>query len=275
MSALEDRLDDLRARAARTAPVRALARRGIGQDKLAMLLFLSLLHITAAPDLASLAAPAAAVLAGVAVDGAARLIRGERRFPAGAAITGLIVAGIVFPGATVTAAAVTSGSVLLKDLVRWRGRNVFNPAALGLVVAAAAGTSLVWGIAGAPFELLLALGLATAAWAGVHDTAAAFLGAHWLVQAALSPAAVAAAPLAPVDGRPLFFGLVMVVEPVTGPNTRSRRLVYGAGVAVLAALLQLAAPALPGTVSPLFADTLLLALLAGNLAHRLASAVRG
>lgn len=266
MGALEDRLDDLRARAARTAPVRALARHGVGQDKAVMFAFLALLHLAAAPDLAALAAPAAAVLAGVAVDGGYRWLRGQRRFPAGAAITGLIVGGIVFPGATVTAAGVTAAAIVLKDVVRWGGRNVFNPAALGLVLAAAAGVPLIWGIAGAPLPLVVLLGLAAAAWADVHDTAVAFLGAHWIVQAALAPATVAAAPLAPVTGRALFFGLVMVVEPVTGPNARSRRIAYGAGVAVLAALLQVSAPSLP--------DALLVALLVGNLVARAVSATR-
>lgn len=268
---LRDHRDAARRRIMSTGYMRLLSKHGLPMDKLTMTVLLVVLHIAAShPRFSALLTPITAVGAGITVDLLHDHVRGGHGVPGGAIITGLIVGGIVFPGNLSMAAGITALAMALKHIVAVDGRNLFNPAALGLYAGAAVlGTGLTWWVAGTP--LVFALGLLSTAWLGIWGVALSFLLTYWALTAVLMPdmlfgPGVTLASL--FTGRLVFFAFIMVVEPVTSPNQTWSRVVYGAAVAVLAILFQLAAPLLPAWSGPLLADTLLLALLVMNAVHR-------
>ncbi len=159
-------------------------------------------------------------------------------------------------------ALVAVGSLLTKYLIRWRGRQVFNPSNLGLVVAfLALGSDQVepldlwW----SPLTLsmvtaywvILAGGLLAAERTGLLELAAAF----WVTFVAGAGALASSGhcvttgwSVAPVcDDRfflliatspeVLIFSLLMVTDPRTVPTGRIARRVFGAAVATLATIL--------------------------------------
>lgn len=257
---VQQRRVELRQQADGTPPMRFLARLGVAPDKVYMATVLSVFFVAAAGMqvqyyIAAVVATAAAAL----VDTVGRRLRtGGWRFPGGSGITALIVAGIIPSTDLVVVAGVAGGAIVLKHLIAPEGRNVFNPAALALVLAATLwGTGLLWWVASTPFVLVL--GLALVLWLGLEDVAFSFLAVYGILLMLMGPG------LAGLQGRVLFFAFVMVVEPVTSPNRFRSRLLYGAGIAVLAVLLSAAGPTIAGVA---LADTLLAALLVGNLLHR-------
>lgn len=264
LEVLRERRRAARQRVEKTAPMQLLMHHGIAPDKTYMATMLGVLLVAAAgiDPRAYLAAGAAAVAA-AGVDAVGRRMRdGHWQLPAGSGITALIVAGILSPARPLTVAGVAAGAIALKHLFAPGGRNVFNPAALGLVLAAmVAGTGLQWWIASTPFVLLL--GLLIVLWLGLEDVAFSFLAVHG------GMLLLTGQGLAALQGRVGFFAFVMVVEPVTSPNRTRSRVVYGAGVALLAAALSALNPLLGRATGVLLPDTLLVALLLMNALHRI------
>jgi Na+-translocating ferredoxin:NAD+ oxidoreductase RnfD subunit len=157
-------------------------------------------------------------------------------------------------------------SLLSKHLLRWRGRHVFNPSNLGLVVVFLAfGTRIVnpqdlwWG----PMSVGLGLALALIVIGGVTIVVRlrmlALVAAFWLTFAAATGLVTASGhcmvarwSLNPVCGGSfwwvlalspeiLVFMFFMITDPKTTPSGRVAQVVYGAAVGFLAALA--AAPA--------------------------------
>jgi Na+-translocating ferredoxin:NAD+ oxidoreductase RnfD subunit len=190
---------------------------------------------------------AAAVAAAMLLD--APILRwrgGAWELPSGALLTGLIVAMVLSPTAPWYAAAVASAvGVLAKYVVRTRSANVFNPAALGIVVVHygfGAGQSW-WGALGDVTPLAVALLVAT----GVFITdrvnklplVLAFLGEYFLIFTAAAflrdPARVAEIFRPPDVQAVLFFAFFILTDPPTSPVRYGEQMIAAPIVAVSSA----------------------------------------
>lgn len=261
---MRKRRQALRNRVNQIPPMQFLMHRGIGPDKTLMALLLSILFVTAAgTQFQHYIAAVIAIAAAAVVDALGRRFRtGRWQFPAGSGITALILAGILPSTDLIAVAAVAGGAIALKHLLAPEGRNVFNPAAFGLVLAATfGGTGLLWWIASTPFILIL--GLVLVLWLGLEDVAFSFLGVYAVLMV------LTGAGLGAIQGRVLFFAFIMTVEPVTSPNQARIRAAYGAGIAVLAVAISATTPDIARLLGTAPVDPLLIALLGMNLLHRL------
>jgi Na+-translocating ferredoxin:NAD+ oxidoreductase RnfD subunit len=187
------------------------------------------------------------------------------RFPDAAIVTGLFLA-LLFPPVVplIAAGAATLGAVGLRHILRARGRPWFNPAAAGLILGAVAfGLAPAWW--GAISEGWVLLAGATLfiwnlpRWRLPVAFLAAFAGFTTLgrVVYTVGSGAIVSShvlALAVADPTLLFFGLLMVAEPRTGPSRAQFGWIYGVVIAAAAAFLPLALPTL----------ALPLALLVGN-----------
>jgi Na+-translocating ferredoxin:NAD+ oxidoreductase RnfD subunit len=172
-----------------------------------------------------------------------RLRKGKWVFPDGALLTGLFVAMIISPFdhwwvATVTAAI----GVASKYLFRIRTANVFNPAALALVVSFYAFHSRQswWGalpeLPAAAAAVLFVVGVFITDRVNKIPAMLAFLGVYFLLVTVTSfvgdPARVAGLYRAPDAHTALFFAFFMVTDPPTSPPKARDQLLFGALVAV-------------------------------------------
>jgi Na+-translocating ferredoxin:NAD+ oxidoreductase RnfD subunit len=175
------------------------------------------------------------------------------RFPDPAIATGLFLALLLPPVVPLAPAiATTIAAISLRHVLRYRGRPWFNPAALGVLVAALFfGVSPAWW--GAISEMLVvAGGIALLIGSrGSWSIALAFLGVYagmaslQRVIVSLGTGAIVSPRvlfLTALDPTVLFFGLFMVVEPRTAPTEPTVRFAYAVGVAAAAALLPLVFP---------------------------------
>jgi len=155
-------------------------------------------------------------------------------------------------------------SMASKYLIRWRGRHIFNPSNLGLVVAfVALGPKLtepqdLWWIPPGPWLIVtyavLVIGGLLIAWElrllGLELAFMAGFAAFTAVALALVPdhCMVASWHVAPMCGRELWqilvtspellvFGLFMIPDPRTVPDGPVARVAFGMMVAILAVLL--------------------------------------
>lgn len=262
----------VRDRFIRGAGLNRFARYGVPYRQVLMLLQLTVIVVVQAVSLGVSILPVVGAVGAALVVGSVYRAWQYPRYmvPGGALITALIVAGIVLSGDVVAAAGVTVLALGLKYVIRPGGRNVFNPAALGLYVAALVfGVGLTWWGAGS--VLVLVLGVVTAYLVKVHDILFSFLVPYWLLTFLLVPETVpqsAGAVVGLAQSYVTFFAVIMVVEPVTSPDRQRSRVAYGLGVAVIAATLPVIASVLPAVVTQLFVDHLLLALLVMNAVHR-------
>jgi len=155
-------------------------------------------------------------------------------------------------------------SMASKYLIRWRGRHIFNPSNLGLVLAfVALGPKLtepqdLWWIPPGPWLIVtyavLLIGGLLIAWElrllGLELAFMAGFAAFTALALALVPdhCMVASWHVAPMCGRELWqilvtspellvFGLFMVPDPRTVPDGRVARVAFGILVAILAVLL--------------------------------------
>lgn len=196
--------------------------------------------------------------------------------PYSAAITGLILALIADTTAPWHALFVIAlAAVAQKQLIRFGGRHVFNPAAFGLVTgwflfgsypswwAASlyASNPLAWN------NLLLYAGLAGILYvSGYKYKRYVTIGAFLLVFTLLFPlvagfSSIASLALTVVSPGTLFYAFLMLPEPMTSPVIPYRQLVYGAVVAGLNVGFTYLGVQM-GMVMP---DSSLVALLAGNM----------
>lgn len=159
-------------------------------------------------------------------------------------------------------AATAALSLLSKYVIRWRGEQVFNPSNLGLLVCfVLVGTRIVnpldfwWAPLGLPLVLAYAviivggvaigrrLGLVTmslafwvtfAAGMGILAGSGHCIRARWSLTPVCGTSLWTNVALSP---EVLVFLFFMVTDPSASPRNSRRRVVFGVGVAVLAALL--------------------------------------
>jgi Na+-translocating ferredoxin:NAD+ oxidoreductase RnfD subunit len=173
-----------------------------------------------------------------------RIWKGKWFFPSGAILTGLIVAMILSPREPWYVAAVTSGiAVGSKYLFRVRTANVFNPAALALVVTFYMFDTAQnwWGALAEMPPLALAVLLITGAFITQRvnrvPVVLAFLGSYYLLITLTAfvgdPARVAELYRAPDLHAALYFAFFMVTDPPTSPHAHRDQVTYGVIVAVV------------------------------------------
>ncbi len=186
-----------------------------------------------------------AVLAAMVVD--APMLRwreGAWVFPDGALLTGLIVAMVLSPFEPWYVPAVTSAlAVSSKYVIRTRSANVFNPAALALVVTFYLFDTQQswWGalpeVAPAALVALFATGLFITQRVNKLPVVLSFLGVYYLLFTVAAfvgdPRGVAEVYRAPDLQAALFFAFFMVTDPPTSPPKHPDQIVYGAMVAVV------------------------------------------
>jgi Na+-translocating ferredoxin:NAD+ oxidoreductase RnfD subunit len=188
---------------------------------------------------------ATAAAVAIVVDAPIMWIRNERwSFPDGALLTGLIVAMILSPNEPSSIVALTTVvSVWSKYLLRSGAANVFNPAALGLVVTFygfSTGHSW-WGALGELPPVASCALLATGAFIGKHvrklPAIVAFLLTFYLVATVAAvvgdPTAVAELFRRPDVNAALFLAFFMLTDPPTSPPKTKDQPLYGAIAAVI------------------------------------------
>ena len=192
---------------------------------------------------------AAAALAAMLVDAPVLRVRdGTWSFPSGALLTGLLVAMVLSPfGPWYVAAIASMLGVASKYVVRGRSANVFNPAALALVVAYYlfdAGHSWWGALPELPLAALVALfatGLYIADRVNKMPAVLAFLGVHFLLFTLTAflgdPAHVAEMYREPDLHAALFFAFFMVTDPPTSPPKAREQIVFGVITAVVSYLV--------------------------------------
>jgi len=159
-------------------------------------------------------------------------------FPQSAMISGLFIGGLltqnlqwyiyVFAGA----AAIAS-----KHLIKSRGKNIFNPANLGiLVVSIVFGAMHSWWIS-SPIILVLVFGIFMIWRLRRFDLAMSFLISYYLINSVVELSKgngfndVYSTILN--GGIIYFFSMYMLIEPKTNPSQKKQRIIYGVLVAVL------------------------------------------
>ena len=169
----------------------------------------------------------------------------EWQFPSGALLTGMLVAMVLSPFQTWHIAAVAAAiAIVSKYIARTRSANVFNPAALALVITyyvfqGRTGQSW-WGALSEmhPIALtaLFATGLFITSRVNKLPAVLAFLGCYYLLFTIASftgdPAHVAGIYRAPYLQMALFFAFFMVTDPPTSPPKQRDQIVFGVIVAV-------------------------------------------
>lgn len=196
-----------------------------------------------------------------------RMMRGRWVFPSGAILTALFVAMVLSAQTPWHVVCLTSAlAVVSKYIVRTRAGNVFNPAALALVVLFPvfhAGQSW-WGalpeVAPVIQVLLVVAGVFIADRVNRMPMVLAFLGVYYLLFTVTAfvgdPARVAEVFRAPDLEAVLFFAFFILTDPPTSPVKYADQVFCGALVAIASyAVFELA-----GAVT-----YLLIAVLAGNV----------
>jgi Na+-translocating ferredoxin:NAD+ oxidoreductase RnfD subunit len=174
-----------------------------------------------------------------------RVRRKRWHFPDGAIITGLIVGMILTPVTSLAVAGTTSAiAIASKYIARTHTANVFNPAALALLISFVAfGTGQDWWGAlpeAGPVALaaLFAAGVIVLQKVNKLPVALSFLGAYYAVVTVTSfvgnTATVAELYRAPDVQAALFFAFFMISDPPTCPPAYRDQLIYGCIVGVVA-----------------------------------------
>jgi Na+-translocating ferredoxin:NAD+ oxidoreductase RnfD subunit len=169
--------------------------------------------------------------------------RNKWEFPDGAVLTGLFVAMVLSPHQPWYVAACTSAAAIVtKHLFRTRSANVFNPAALGIVVTfylLDTGQSW-WGalpeIAPAALVVLFVTGVFITDRVNKMPLVLVFLGVYFLLFAVTSfasdPGRVAEIFRAPDLHAALFFAFFILTDPPTSPVKYADQVVCGVIVAI-------------------------------------------
>jgi Na+-translocating ferredoxin:NAD+ oxidoreductase RnfD subunit len=189
---------------------------------------------------------AAAILTGAALD--APILRWRKQaweFPSGAVLTGLIVAMVLSPFEPWYIAGLTTAlAVVSKYVVRTRSANVFNPAALALVLTFYpfhTGQSW-WGalpeVGWTGIAALVATGIYIADRVNKMPLVLAFLGAYYLLFTvtafASDPRWVSEMYREPDVQMVLFFAFFILTDPPTSPARYRGQVICGVIVAVTA-----------------------------------------
>jgi Na+-transporting NADH:ubiquinone oxidoreductase subunit NqrB len=175
-----------------------------------------------------------------------RLWKLPRFEPKSALISGLSLCLLLRTNHPHWAMVVAVVAIASKFALRWRGKHVFNPTNIGIVVALLAGVPVwaspgQWG-SGAFFGFLLACaGTVVVTRAARADITLAFLAAVALIQ--FGRAAWLGQPWAvPLhrleNGALLLFAFFMISDPRTTPDSRAGRILFAFLVALGAAFVQ-------------------------------------
>lgn len=194
---------------------------------IATLLVLAVLTFDPANIAQLVAAPLAAAVLDFLLDWK---IDKRKGFPYHGLITGLIVALLITPS-PLYAVAAAAIAIALKYVIRYKKRNIFNPAALSLFILSFFGIATAWW--GVLHWIVVPLGLLVAYRIRRLETSLSFLLVYFLSIYAIKG-------ILPFDDyTAFFFAFVMVLEPVTSPFTRNGKLIFGGAVALLGVSLPL------------------------------------
>lgn len=177
--------------------------------------------------------------------------------PLSALITGLIIALIIDPNAAwYQVAIICALSMGFKNFVRFEGRHIFNPAAIGLFLG---GVIFNLGVSwwGASFQIIQ-----TNFWPFLILLTPAFVSFYRMrrfgsILSFLLTYNILSSFKLIFDPTTIFFSLVMLPEPMTSPFNLKRQILYGAAIAVAVFALSFVPITLP--------DILIPALLFGNM----------
>ncbi len=218
---------------------------------LLLLLFAPLLLVAVPAEGVRRVGPSLVAAAAVAMLVDAPILRardGRWTFPSGALLTALIVAMVLSPTAPWYVAAVASAiGVVAKYMARTRSANVFNPAALGIVVtyyAFGAGQSWWGALGGLPpvaVVLLFGTGIFIADRVNKMPMVLVFLGAYYLMLTAAAfvgdPSRVVEVFRPPDSQAALFFAFFILTDPPTSPVRYRDQMICALIVAVSSVLV--------------------------------------
>jgi Na+-transporting NADH:ubiquinone oxidoreductase subunit NqrB len=184
--------------------------------------------------------------------------------PLSALISGIGLCTLLRTGGPLPALAAAGIAIASKFVLRWRGKHLFNPTNLALVVMLATGTGWIspgqYGHVAFAALLMVCVGLTVVSKAARADVTLAFLATYaailfgrslWLGE----PMTI---PLHRLQsGLLLQFAFNMISDPRTTPDSRAGRLLFGALVALGAGIVQFALYRTNGPVWSLAAFTLL------------------
>jgi Na+-translocating ferredoxin:NAD+ oxidoreductase RnfD subunit len=180
-----------------------------------------------------------AALACSVIDLAVSRIHAKRKLkiPYTAIITGIIIGSVAPSNAGIILLVLASAiAVLSKHFIKMKSSNIFNPAALGLLISLVVfGVGDQWWIA-APIPILAICAYdARRLYTGVSFSVAMFAAALILNHfAGLHSLAALWTAVISVN---YFLAFIMVSEPKTSPNKRHVQIIYGVGIAVMVSLM--------------------------------------
>lgn len=197
-----------------------------------------------------------------------KLWRLPRFDPLSALISGIGLCTLLRTDGVALAVFAAALAIASKFVLRWRGKHLYNPTNLALVVMLVTGTGWIspgqYGHVAFVALLMWCMGLTVVCKAARSDVTLAFLGAYaailfgrslWLGE----PMSIPIHRLQ--SGLLLQFAFNMISDPRTTPDSRAGRVLFGALVAVGAGIVQFVMFRTNGPVWSLAACTLLVPLL--------------
>ncbi len=210
---------------------------------------------------------AAAVLFGSVIETIAKkyFLNQKPSIPFSGIITGLIIGSIVPPEASILLIFLASLiGVISKLFLKFKGSNIFNPAALGLITSLflfrvgdewwVASNYNVFGVAITLTPILIILAYKAKRLPLALSFAIVSIALSFVISGA---AASAGALIASIFSVNYYFAFVMLIEPKTSPNNKSIQVLYGILLSLLYAALALSEIMYP----------ILISLLLGNLGY--------
>ena len=198
------------------------------------------------------------------------LLKKGFKFSASAAISGIIIGSIAPSTASVAAIFVAAAvAIASKYLIRLKGRHIFNPATLGLLVSLSLfklgdewwAASALFSFAGfaVPVTLLLVIANYKADKLKVSIPFLAVTAGLYAATQLFKNPLTASVLFSLFTSLPFYFAFIMLSEPKTSPNKPREQIAFGVAVAIVVFLLD----------SRNIAYSFFIALLAGNLAYAL------
>ncbi|MCM8816465.1 MAG: RnfABCDGE type electron transport complex subunit D [Candidatus Omnitrophica bacterium] len=158
--------------------------------------------------------------------------RRKIQFTENSIITGLIV-GLVFSHASILKLSFVSAlSIILKHIIRLRGKHLFNPAALGLLISTLFYGNLLDWKGTYIWYLLIPFGIYFATKVKRLEV----IGAYFIISLILygTQSLLKDMPLNNIFGfYSYFFIFIMLIEPKTSPITKFGKIIFGAGVGII------------------------------------------
>lgn len=190
-----------------------------------------------------------AVAACALVDALVNALHHKRRFavPYTAIITGMIIGAVAPSNAPIAVLAAASAiAVLSKHFIKARNGNIFNPAALGLLIALLVfGVGDAWWVASPMPVYGVLLSLTPILVICAYESRRLAAGLSFALTSLLVPLALhgfsgtasASGLWTAVISVNYFLAFVMIAEPKTSPHKRDAQIVYGVGIAAMVSLL--------------------------------------